>query len=249
MPSYLITGASRGLGLGFTTELLKDKNSRVIATARDPTSSMGLQALEAKHSNGRLHLLQMDVSNQDSIEKAARAANKLLPGGLDYLISNAGKESDHFVSWETIDVKKLMSEVEFSVVPQIMLLREFHPLVRKSQAKKVLVITSDVGSIETGQAWPFSLSYGIAKAALNMTIRKLSVYLKKDDGITTALIHPGLVGETAIGMGVRDWALDNTGKSSLSVETSAANCMKVLKELTPKDNGVFFNYDGSRLPW
>lgn len=63
-----------------------------------------------------------------------------------------------------------MEEVQFSVVPQIELLREFHALIAKSQEKKVLVITSVLGSLQIGQAWPVSIAYGTAKAALNMYV-------------------------------------------------------------------------------
>ena len=36
---------------------------------------------------------------------------------------------------------------------------------------------------------------------------------------------------------------------NLSLETSAAGCMKVLDTLTPKDNGEFFNHDGTKIPF
>jgi NAD(P)-dependent dehydrogenase (short-subunit alcohol dehydrogenase family) len=111
MPSYLITGSSRGIGLGLVAELvrvsflikpniliiytdieqLKDKNNVVIATARDTAGSLGFQELKAKHLDGRLHLLDMDVAKPNSIHTAGEAASKLLPGGLDHLISNAGE--------------------------------------------------------------------------------------------------------------------------------------------------------------
>ncbi|KAK8094175.1 short-chain dehydrogenases/reductase [Apiospora hydei] len=90
MPSYLITGSSRGLGLGFVTELLKDPGNIVIATARDPTKSAGLQELKKKHGYAQLHLVSLDVTKSDSVHDAAEATQKLLPDGLDYIISNAG---------------------------------------------------------------------------------------------------------------------------------------------------------------
>jgi NAD(P)-dependent dehydrogenase (short-subunit alcohol dehydrogenase family) len=90
MPSFLVTGAGRGLGLGFVKHLLQDKNNVVLATARNTTESKGLQELRAQDQNGRLILIDLDVSNAESISKAAKEAAEVLPNGLDHLLSSAG---------------------------------------------------------------------------------------------------------------------------------------------------------------
>jgi hypothetical protein len=127
MPSYLITGSSRDICLGLVAEIarvsllikpsiliiytdieqLKDKNNVVIATARDTAGSSGLQELKAEHSDGRLHLLNMDVTKPNSIHAAGEAASKLLPGGLDHLISNAGVSYDLLAMLENLYVHRL----------------------------------------------------------------------------------------------------------------------------------------------
>lgn len=62
-----------------------------------------------------------------------------------------------------------MSELEFNLAAPIYLLREFLPLVRKSQAKKILVITSILASIELGGYMTgLANGYSVSKAALNM---------------------------------------------------------------------------------
>jgi NAD(P)-dependent dehydrogenase (short-subunit alcohol dehydrogenase family) len=68
---------------------LKDKNNFVIATARN-TASNGLKELKSKHDDSQLALIDLDLSKQETIHAAAEKAAKLLPNGLDYLISNAG---------------------------------------------------------------------------------------------------------------------------------------------------------------
>lgn len=62
----------------------------VVATARNTAKSDGLRELKAKDTQGRLKLVDLDVSNADSIRAAAEETAKLLPEGLDNLISNAG---------------------------------------------------------------------------------------------------------------------------------------------------------------
>lgn len=129
MPSYLITGSSRGIGLGLVTELvrvsllikqsilinctdieqLKDKNNVVFATARDTAGSSGLPELKAKHLDGRRYLLDMDVTKLNSIHAAGEAANKLLPGGLDHPISIAGVSYEASATFENLHVHSLRS--------------------------------------------------------------------------------------------------------------------------------------------
>ena len=108
MPSYLVTGGSRGLGLGFIAELvslliinisdylpsnaraqLQDPQNYVIATARSSNSTPELQKLLTKHAE-MIAFVQLDIADPASIEKAAVDVAKLVPEGLDTLISNAG---------------------------------------------------------------------------------------------------------------------------------------------------------------
>lgn len=69
----------------------------VIATARKP-DSQAFRDLQIKYPDGRMHILDLDVINPESIRKAAEVAIELLPGGLDYLISNAGVNAQPLAS-------------------------------------------------------------------------------------------------------------------------------------------------------
>ncbi|KAI5462016.1 putative short-chain dehydrogenases/reductase [Mariannaea sp. PMI_226] len=250
MPSYLVTGASRGLGLGFVTELLQNKDNVVVATARSTASSSGLQELKAKHADGRLILIDLDVSKPESIAAAAEKASEALPNGLDNLVSNAGVNEGGLKSFEDLDIEALTYELNFTVTAPILLLRAFLPLIRKSEAKKVLLVSSSLGSITTASYLPnLANGYSVARAALNMVGRKWSPLLK-GEGITLAMIHPGWVGVTEIGDSIAEWV--NKYKPdlpNLTIETSAADCMKVLNDLTIDNAGDFFNHDGSKLPF
>ena len=61
-----------------------------MATARDTAGSSGLQELKARNDDGRLILIDLDVTKAESIKSAAEQTAKVLPEGLDHLISNAG---------------------------------------------------------------------------------------------------------------------------------------------------------------
>ena len=100
--TYLITGASRSLGLGYTRQLLKSGNHvRVVAGARNPSSADDLQALRKEVGEDRLYILKLDVENPESVAAAVKeleASGFLKNGPLDCLINNAGVARGHFDS-------------------------------------------------------------------------------------------------------------------------------------------------------
>lgn len=91
MASYLVSGSSRGLGLAMVAHLANSSPSdaRVIfATARSETPD--LKELIEKPS-GRVVYIEMDTTDQTSVDKAVEAVEiQLGDRGLDYLVNNAG---------------------------------------------------------------------------------------------------------------------------------------------------------------
>ncbi|KAK3318686.1 putative short-chain dehydrogenases/reductase [Apodospora peruviana] len=250
MPSFLITGSSRGLGLTLVTELLKDPENKVIATARNTKAAEGLQTLAAKFPPDRLVLVDLDVSSQTSIEAAAAEVSRILPDGLDNLINNAGVNDQALVPFEQVDLEAFRKEIDFTLVGTILVLRAFLPLVRKSRTKKVLQLSSVLGSIEQA-AWTPGLTptYSVAKAALNMLIRKWGASLKSE-AIITLLIHPGWIKATDIGYAIAPYMEKYVPNlKSISPEEAAAGVVQVLNDATLDVTGSFFNYDGTTIPW
>lgn len=67
------------------------------------------------------------------------------------------------------DMEAFTSELAFTVSAPVNLLREFLPLVRKSETKKALFVTSVLGSIQVAPRMPNLLvAYSVSRAALNM---------------------------------------------------------------------------------
>lgn len=91
MASYLITGCSRGLGLGLVAQLAAlppDQVGRIFATARTD-SSIELKDLISQYPD-RIVFVMLDTSDQTSITNASEAVAESLGGmGLDVLINNA----------------------------------------------------------------------------------------------------------------------------------------------------------------
>ena len=90
MTSYLITGANRGLGFWMAAALSSKPVSDVsIVIAAVRKSSAALDRLIAE-SAGRVILLTVEITEEESVEKFAEEVAKILPNGLDVLINNAG---------------------------------------------------------------------------------------------------------------------------------------------------------------
>ncbi|PVI00638.1 putative short-chain dehydrogenase [Periconia macrospinosa] len=251
MPSYLVTGAGRGLGLGFVTNLLRNKGNIVIATARDTAASSGLQELKTRNDNGRLILIDLDVSNAESVSKTVEEVAKVLPDGLDNLISNAGvSTSGPLKTFDELDLDEFRQEVDFPITTTLLVVRGFLPLVHKSKEKKILVISSIIGSLTIApNVLDLGNGYAVARAALNMLVRKWSMPLKAKD-IVIAVVHPGWVDSTEMGSSIVAWVDKNPDRMlSITVEQSAAGVTKVLHDLNIENTGSFFNYDGIQLPW
>ncbi|KAI0074997.1 NAD(P)-binding protein [Panus rudis PR-1116 ss-1] len=249
MPSYLITGSSRGIGLALVTELLKDSGNVVLATARNPAASKGLQELASKYPSRQLVLMQLDTTVPEQISNAAKEAARLLPDGLDYLINNAAINEQALTPFDELNVEQFSEEVKFHTAPIIHILREFKPLVAKSREKKVVFISS-IGASLTNAPLNAAITYpySVGKAAQNMIARKWGT-VNKEQGIITVLIHPGWV-DTDMGGIVNDFSDFNAPDvKPLTPAESAAGILKVAHEAKLEDAVSFLWYDGRVLEW
>lgn len=77
--TYLVTGASRGLGLEFVSQLQRAGHT-VIAAARKPESSDGLKNLV---DNKQVFSVTLDTVDTKSIEAAVEKVNEIAPDGID----------------------------------------------------------------------------------------------------------------------------------------------------------------------
>ncbi|KAI0078259.1 NAD(P)-binding protein [Panus rudis PR-1116 ss-1] len=249
MPSYFVTGSSRGIGLGIVTQLLQDPENLVIATARSPATSQGLQDLAAKYPKDRLILLTLDISVPEQIVAVAEETSKLLPNGLDYFISNAATSNQLLTTFEDLDPKLFADEILEHTIPNLNLIHAFQPLIARSKEKKALFITSDLGSLTGAPIRPnLATPYCVGKAALNMLVRKWGAAVK-DKGIIPVLVHPGWVA-TDLGLGIDSWVQQHfPGLKPITTEQSAAGVLKIIQEARLQDSAPYLNYDGAVIPW
>jgi len=248
MPSFLITGSSRGLGLEFAKQLLEEPTNIVIASARNPKASAGLKALQAS-AKGKLVLIKYDVTLFDTANAVAAEAAEHLPEGLDTLILNAGIQRAPLETLtETANWKETVDELSINAVAPLVAIRAFLPLLIQGKDKKIIGLSTSISSLTAFGSVPLAPVYSMSKIALNMGLRKIANEVK-DRNISIAIVHPGWV-RTEMGMGVDDFmASIGAGRSDVKQEDSVTGILKVGRELTLEKSGEFVDHEGKHIPW
>jgi NAD(P)-dependent dehydrogenase (short-subunit alcohol dehydrogenase family) len=215
----LITGANKGIGLETARQLGKE-GITVLVGARDEKKSNG--AAEKLRKEGiDAYGLVIDVDNSDSIQKAV-ASVEHEHGRLDILINNAGvmlHEADKLVSEEPLEVWRKTFETNFFGL--IATTQAFLPLLRKSDAGRIVNLSSILGSI-THHSTPGSPIYGyhvpaynVSKAAVNAFTVQLA-YELKDTKIKVNAAHPGWV-KTELGGEGAPMEIEDGAKTSVAL--------------------------------
>jgi NAD(P)-dependent dehydrogenase (short-subunit alcohol dehydrogenase family) len=222
MPTYLITGARRGIGLELARRLTS-RGDHVIAAIRDPSSPGGLADLPVQ-------VVAYDAAVAESADALARQVST----PIDVLINNAGVSSSA-KSLEAFSAEELQRVIMINALAPVLALRALLPALTSGNRRAVINVSSVMGSIAKHPG--HSYGYSTSKAALNMLTSCLADELRASL-FTVVALHPG-------------WVRTDMGgpAAPLSVEQSVASMLKVIDRLGPQDSGRFFDHDGSELAW
>ncbi len=230
MPTILVTGANRGLGLEFVRQYA-DEGWTVHACCRNPHDAAELNAIASADGGVTIH--KLDVADFAAIGRLAKSLNG---EPIDVLLNNAGVgggDRQEFMN----DVFEAWSRTfRINTMAPLRMTEAFVDNVASSE-RKVVVIVSTIMASMTGDVSGKLHLYRTSKAAVNMVMRLLSVDLE-GRGITTFSLHPG-------------WVRTDMGgaQAPLSPEESIAGIRKVIAGAGPETNGRFMTWDGKELPW
>jgi NAD(P)-dependent dehydrogenase (short-subunit alcohol dehydrogenase family) len=231
MPTILITGANRGLGLEWTRQYL-EAGWRVIATCRYPETAEELR--QAVSGHGESAVYRLDVTDAQAL-RSLRMDLETEP--IDVLLNNAGVYLDkfdpglgglHFDAWERSFAVNALGPARVT--------ETFLENVARSKHKLVVAITSHMGSIAEIDS-PGAYAYRASKTALNAVMKGMSLELKTR-GVGVLLLHPGWVRTR---MGGPD--------GRLTPAQSVASMRTLVERFTPDQTGRFLRYDGTVIPW
>lgn len=219
MPTVLITGAARGLGLEFASQYAAE-GWDVIATARQ--ASPGLEAIGAR-------IEALDMGDFDAV---AGFADRI-DGPIDLLIANAGQIGP-LEAGSAADAAAWSDLLKVNTIAPVLLAQALFPRLVEAKGKAV-AITSKMGSID--DATGGYLPYRSSKSALNMAWHVLALE-QKPTGVAMAVLNPGWV---ATDMG--------GPSAPLKPRDSIAGMRQVIDALTIEQTGSFLDYTGESIAW
>ncbi|KAI0317444.1 NAD-P-binding protein [Amylostereum chailletii] len=266
MPSWVVTGASRGIGLEFVRQLASDPSNVVFALVRKKDAAKHLLPLVG----GNLYALEADITDHKALKAAAAEVAKVTEGTLDVLINNAAQTAgQYFFTALTelalcssvsglIDQPSAPSQYRVNVVGVMYTINAFLPLLRAGSTKKIIALSSPGGDVEFIRKTDikFMVAYAASKAALNMIVLKYAIQLREEGFICTAIIPTivnsaaPIVGSNELPPGFQesvdliksvypDWT-----PVVLRPEECAEICLGTISKLEAKDNGAFVSAKG-----
>lgn len=229
--TVLITGANRGIGLGMVL-LMAGKDYRVFAGYREEARSERL--FEKARQDGRILPVKVDVTRESDLRGLADTIASQT-GHLDILINSAGINLGKAGQIDSLNLKDFTESFLVNVGGPFLTTRYFLPLLKEGREKKVVNITSTMGSIQlsTGDMVP----YRVSKAALNMLTKNMAIAYRPS-GITVVGLHPG-------------WVRTDMGgpEAPLSVEESVSKLLGIIESLSPSRSGEVISFEGEVIPY
>ncbi len=233
-PSVLITGANRGIGLGFA-QAYAAQGWQVIATCRDPQGAIELNALAGEYPD--LSIAALDVTDAAQI---SRLAAQLADRPIDVLINNAGITGDPRAQlMGSMDLAEYQRVLDVNTLGPLRVSEAFLNHLRAGQQRKIINISTSEASFGEDRGAARIPFYRSSKVALNMLMLNYAK-MAAAQGIAVALVNPGPV-DTDMMRRVK--------MPKRSVQLAVSEVMAIADQLSLNNTGRFWNYDGSELAW
>ncbi len=231
MPTLLITGANRGIGLELCKQYV-EQGWRVFATCRSPEDAKELNTLVASNKD-LLSIHALDVSNDYQMSELHKTLENV---SIDILLNNAGVYGYRATDFGKTDSAAWDEAVAINLIAPMKMMEVFVENVASSEKKIIASISSKMASMSDNTSGG-SYAYRATKAALNAVMVSAAHDLKHLS-ITSLILHPG-------------WVRTDMGgpNGEISAKESATLLRKNLSDCTIEDSGCFLDIDGSIIPW
>ncbi len=219
MSTYVVTGASRGIGLEYCHQL-QQRGETVIGVCRSPSDE--LKQLGIQVESGIDITAAQDVSD---------LAERLRDVEIDVLINNAGILNSE--SLGHLDFDSIRQQFEVNAIGPLRVTQALLPNLHSGS--KIAIMTSRMGSIADNTSGGY-YGYRMSKAALSMAGKSLANDLR-DRKIAVAILHPGMVSTRM------------TGNSGISPTEAVQGLIARIDQLSLDTSGTFWHAKGEVLPW
>lgn len=245
--NVLVVGANQGIGLGFVRHLLRDQLiGQVYATHRTKATTE-LATTLAQYPN-RLSLIPMDITDEAQIAQGI-AQIQCQIDKLHLVLYCVGFLHEGNIqpekSLQQISAEHLLRYFQVNSIGAVLLGKYVLPLLKHGDRSVFASISAKVGSIGDNQLGGW-YGYRASKAALNMFMRTMAIeYSRKSPKTLVVMLHPGTT-DTRLS---KPFQRNVPPDKLFPVERSVTQLLSVIEALRSDDNGQFFSWDGSRLPW
>jgi NAD(P)-dependent dehydrogenase (short-subunit alcohol dehydrogenase family) len=229
----LVTGANKGIG-HTVARRLAERGWTVLLGSRDAARG----AAAAAALTGDVAALVIDVTDEESVTAAAKEVEQRF-GRLDVLVNNAGITGPRVDTLDT-GAEELLNAYDTNVFGPVRVTRAFLPLLRRSAAPRIVMVSSGLGSItvtsdpDRMESKLIDLTYPSSKTALNMITAQ---YAKALPGFRVNAADPGYTATDLNG---------HTGHQTVEEGSDAIVTLATLDRTGP--TGKFFDRKG-QVPW
>ena len=236
MPTVFVTGANRGLGYEHVKQYA-EKGWKVISCARNPEQAKELKELQKEHG-AEFIIEQFEVVDHNRIEELAE---KYSDEAIDILINNAGTTGPMGVPGamgyqkiDSMDYQIWRDILEVNLLSPFKIATAFHNHVARSDKKILIMMSSDLGSVEQNNFGGF-YSYRASKSALNIISKGMSVDW---NDVTVIALAPG-------------WCKTYLGGDEAEIEPaeSVEQQQEMFEGIATKDSGKFLDRFGKEVAW
>jgi NADP-dependent 3-hydroxy acid dehydrogenase YdfG len=186
--NILITGAAAGFG-SLTARSLVAAGHTVFATMREPLgrNASKAEALTAfaRGKAGKLHVLELDVRKEASVDAAVKQAVEKA-GGLDVVINNAGVAHGMGTYGEAVSMEQFERSFDINVFGTQRVIRAALPAFRKAGGGLIVNLSSVMGRI----VLPYSATYTATKYAVE-GLSESYRYELSGLGVEVVIVEPG----------------------------------------------------------
>lgn len=227
--TIFITGTDKGLGRSLAHRFAEKGYTVFAGTFSPETTYDDFPDGLAKS----VITVPLDVRSLDSV-KAAVSKVSAQTDSLDILLNNAGihlDDQDQVLDDVDLEDGTLQAQFETNTLGPMRCIQQFLPLLRKSETKRIINISSEAGSL--GQSWRVgAIGYCMSKAALNMQTTILVNHLGRE-GFSIVNMHPG-------------WVISDLGglDADITADVSAIGVIEWSLKDYPTDKMTYLDYQG-----
>lgn len=190
MKKVLITGANKSIGFEAARQLLQQGYFVYLGSRDKANGEQAVAQLKAEGLNN-VELLQIDVSNPESVAQSAAQVKEL-----DVLINNAGILGGMPQTPSTAPLATIREVFDTNFFGVISVTQNFIDVLKKSPEPRIVNVTSGLGSLtlHSDPDWKYyqvkGAAYGPSKTALNAYTVHLA-YELKDTAFKVNAVDPG----------------------------------------------------------